>query len=291
MLIPIKYHKRTYPEHIIPEIQEVAGHFDIRELSSTGKFSLHTEYSYGKRKLDSNLIKEFPAITTHHKKRVPQLWFSKQWAEEFSDFITALCQENQPVIIEIHPPFSDYTKSIDHFLDIYTRFEETILTKYPDTLLFIENRCGTMYSGGKFLLTTVDDVVELNNSLANRQLKLKITLDFPQLLTSYRGPQHIQEKKMVCLLDGLLPCQESITGIHLWGKKRNKKGRLIAHQGDLNTYFEDKNKKSAFLIWLKKFLSDGKTRYFVPEVNGSDENLHSIIYDLESVDIIFQTNK
>lgn len=45
----IKYHSRSYPNHIKLHMQEVAGHFDIKEIYPRGKYCLHTEYSYGKR--------------------------------------------------------------------------------------------------------------------------------------------------------------------------------------------------------------------------------------------------
>ena len=64
MLIPINYHGRTYPQHIKPKIDEVAGHFDVSSISVQRKFSLHTEYSYGARKLNTDLIKDFILIDT-----------------------------------------------------------------------------------------------------------------------------------------------------------------------------------------------------------------------------------
>ena len=61
----------------------------------------------------------------------------------------------------------------------------------------------------------------------------------------------------------------------------------MSHSGDLNSYFESDQNKNVFLDWLASFLQDYKTRYFVPEVNSSDEDLHSIVADLESKGIIF----
>jgi hypothetical protein len=118
MLIPIKYHSKSYPHHIKPEIDEVAGHFDVNKISVSRKFSLHTEYSYGARKLNSELLKNFQLIRESNKKGVPQLWFSVEWAIEFAKFIKSLCKKHSPQIIEIHPPFTDYAKSIDHLENI-----------------------------------------------------------------------------------------------------------------------------------------------------------------------------
>lgn len=32
MLLPVQYHSRKYPDHIKPEIKEIAGHFDTKKI-------------------------------------------------------------------------------------------------------------------------------------------------------------------------------------------------------------------------------------------------------------------
>lgn|GEM_PF-3257176 len=72
--------------------------------------SLHTEYSYGKRKWDSALVQEYLELVVAQKDSVPQLWKNERWAEQFADFIFELNGSGSvPKVIEIHPPFSDYT--------------------------------------------------------------------------------------------------------------------------------------------------------------------------------------
>lgn len=285
MLIPVNYHKRIYPKHIHPEICEVAGHFDVERISANGRFSLHTEYSYGKRKLSSQLLSAYPVIREAVKKGVPQLWFSEKWALEFSCFIKALCKDNKPDIIEIHPPFTDYTFSVQNFIDIYRVFESEIIEIYPDVHILLENRSGSTYSSGKFLISKGEDLKKLSENIALHNLLLKITLDLPQLLTSYGGPQNLPLESLNTVLNSLNEIAPFVKGIHLWGKKKSQKGRVVAHCGDLTSYFEDDHKKHFFLTWLSKFLNDGVERYFVPEVNSSNEDLESIVIDLEKYDI------
>lgn len=52
----VKYHKQEYPEDIPLKIEEVATHFDISKINGILGYSLHTEYSYGKRKFDTSAI-------------------------------------------------------------------------------------------------------------------------------------------------------------------------------------------------------------------------------------------
>ena len=86
--IYVKYHKKKYPEDITPDLVEVAGHFDKDKIDEAENYSLHTEYSYGKRKFSSELIKKYPELCEANKKEIPQLWKSKKWAEEFAHFVS-----------------------------------------------------------------------------------------------------------------------------------------------------------------------------------------------------------
>jgi hypothetical protein len=290
MLIPIQYHKRNYPTHIKPRIDEIAAHFDKSTISTPRDFSLHTEYSYGKRKFDSPLMDKFPTIQSANKNGIPQLWYSQQWALEFANFIKVLCKEQKPTIIEIHPPFTDYTASIGDFLSIYAIFEEKILKAYPEVKILIENRSGTQYRGGKFLISSEKQLNDLCNLIQSFKLNLRFALDFLQIFTFHGGPQNLSIEEMKIILRDLDELQPMTESIHLWGKTKSKSGRIVSHSGNLGTYFEDQEKKEVFLSWLRSFLTDGKTRYFVPEVNSSDEDLHAIIQDLERVGIKFQNN-
>lgn len=92
--IPIQYGNATYPSHIKCDIKEVAGHFDKAEISCKGKFSLHTEYSYGKRAFNTSLMKHFDELKNAQKDGVPQLWRNEKWANEFADFIVELVLTN-----------------------------------------------------------------------------------------------------------------------------------------------------------------------------------------------------
>lgn len=287
-LIPIKYGRRQYPNNIVPKIQEIAGHFDVTVIRPTMSYSLHTEYSYGKRNLTSNLIRKFQTIINSQKNGVLQLWFNEEWSEEFSDFIKALVNTNDPPkIIEIHPPFNDYCKSMELFVENYKIFEHRILKIFPETEISIENRCGTIYNGGKFLLSSNEDIIKLSKLIFTADLKLKIVIDFPQLFTEHIGSKSLSNALIREILEPLNKCKDSIAGMHIWGKII-KNGRRIAHQGNLNNYFHnDMNLKTTFLYGVYNLFDDAKPRYFVPEVNSTDEDLKSIVYDFQEAGFKF----
>ena len=95
----VKYHTQSYPTDIPLRIEECAAHLDITSVDADLRYSLHTEYSYRKRKMDSALLTNFPALVGAHKDGVPQLWKDEQWAAEFAQFVFALAGDAIPAVI------------------------------------------------------------------------------------------------------------------------------------------------------------------------------------------------
>lgn len=280
----VKYHAQEYPSDIPLRVEECAAHFDITAVKAELKRSLHTEYSYGKRKFDSSVVTAFPALTEAQKNGVPQLWKSVGWGLQFADFICTLTAGTVPAVIEVHPPFTDYT-NMDDFVASYMAFEEVILDRYPDVDILIENRCGSVYKGGKFLVSKLQDVAALCEQIEKNQLRLKIAYDVPQIYTAHNA------KKQTAYLDLLRQTRElrqHIGGVHLWGKRKSESGRLVAHCGDLTSYFDDDMEtKQLFLQEFARCFDDGVSRKMVLEVNSGNDDLMSIITDLRSVGVVF----
>ncbi|MBA7530325.1 hypothetical protein ES705_22528 [subsurface metagenome] len=291
-LIPVLYKNKQYPNGITPKIQEIAAHFDKTKIKLKPKleYSLHTEYSYAKRLMENQILKDLATIKNGHKNFIPKLWVDKKWSIEFVEFIKNLVHDNpQPKIIEIHPPFTDYCTSIDDFLEVYSFFENKIKEVYENVEILLENRYGTTYSGGRFLISNTEELVELSRQIDKRDLELKIALDPPQLITGNKIELlKIVQKDISRTLESLKTIKHNIKSLHLWGKKIGKTGSFIAHQGDLNTLFSNKQKlKNMFLFQLTEVLNDNTPRYFVPEVNGKNDDLHSIVNDLLNSGFIF----
>ena len=290
ILIPITYHSKEYPEGVISNIDEIAGNFDKSSILPTRKYSLHTEYSHMKRVLDNPLINKYPKLKNSSKDNVPELWKDKDWAEEFAHFLIELIgNNNPPEIIEVHPPFNNYCNDLDTFFDIYTVFENIILKQYPDINIFIENRCGTFYTGGKFLISNAKSVINFLDELSKRKLRLKLVLDYPQIFSAETiKMDNINLKKIIEFNKNINKYINYIGGFHLWGKRKSEKGRWTPHTGDLNTFFSNNEElKKEFITSICETFNDDKKRYFVPEVNSSEADLQSIIKDLLKYNIIF----
>ena len=280
----IKYHGQEYPADIPLRTEEIAAHFDISFIGGKLKRSLHTEYSYGRRRLDSALISRYPELQTSHKDGVPQLWKNEVWALQFADFIISLVGNgSSPGVIEIHPPFNDYS-DMTKFINVYSRFEEKIKEHFPEAEILIENRCGSVYRGGKFMISKVQDVAALCEAIEKNRLKLKVAYDVPQIYTAHNAKT---DEDFINLLKETKQVRKHIGGVHLWGKRLSATGRKVAHCGDLNTYFSNSNIKSDFLQAFKDSFDDGIVRKMVLEVNSGNEDLLSIIADLKRAGIVF----
>ena len=280
----IKYHNQGYPSDIPLRIQEIAANFDITSVAGNLKWSLHTEYSYGKRSFNSALIKKYPEIVAAQKDGVPQLWKNDLWALEFADFIFDLAGNNPaPNVIEVHSPFNDYT-DIPRFIKAYSGFEKKIKNRFPEVEILIENRCGSIYCGGKFLISKVGDVAALCDAIESAGLELKIAYDIPQIYTAHHAKT---EEDYIGLLEETKPFRSHIGGVHLWGKRVSDHGRIVAHCGDLDSYFGDPATKEHFLEAFKGCFDDGVIRKLVLEVNSGNDDLLSIVSDLKGAGISF----
>lgn len=180
----VEYNGVSYPEGFPAQIHEVAGHLDKEFIENKEAYSLHTEYSYGKRKFDTKRISQFLTLREANKDGVPQLWKSEEWAKSFADFVIDLTKDcTPPKTIEIHPPFNDYC-TLSEFIDRYCIFEKKIHAVYPNALIVIENRAGAVYRGGEFLIGKAKEIANLCDQIKKCNLNLGVVLDFPQLLTA-----------------------------------------------------------------------------------------------------------
>ncbi len=278
----IEYNNVPYPEGFISDIKEIAAHLDKNEIETAERYSLHTEYSYGTRKFDTELISDFTELKTSHKNGVPQLWESDKWAEEFAEFIIKLtADKNAPTVIEIHPPFNDYC-DIDMFLKRYVIFEKRIREVYPETIIVVENRSGAIYKGGKFIVGKAQEIAELCQKIKENNINLGVVLDFPQLLTAENiDILKFNKDKYFKAINVIAKYREIIKGIHIWGKKKSESGRWVAHAGNLDTYFgNNQENKTAFINGIKSVCDDNIKRFLVPEVNTGAEDLACIINDI-----------
>lgn len=222
----VEYNGVPYPDGFASGIKEIAGHFDKCEIEKSEKYSLHTEYSYGKRNFNSKSILNLETLKTSHKDGVPQLWKSDKWAEEFAEFVITLTKsKTAPIVVEIHPPFNDYC-DIDLFLERYKIFEKKIHERYPETIIVIENRSGAIYKGGRFILGKAKEIAELCQKINDNNINLGVVLDFPQLLTAENiDTLKFNKDKYFSSINTIAEYRQNIKGIHIWGKKKSEKGR------------------------------------------------------------------
>ena len=282
--ILVEYNNLSYPEGYSAGIHEVAAHLDKESIITKGTYSLHTEYSYGKRTLSSTRIQKYPALMEANKDGVPQLWKSVDWANQFAEFLIELTATHpHPTVIEIHPPFNDYC-SFEEFVERFNTFEKRIHTAYPDAIIVIENRAGSVYHGGRFLFGKAKEIAQLCELIKVRQMNLGIVLDFPQLLTAENiDPLKFKVEKYQIAIQQISIHRDLINGVHIWGKKKSSSGRWVAHSGNFDSYFDGNlATKNIFLSGIYEICSDNHRRFLVPEINSGSGDLESIMHYLQT---------
>jgi hypothetical protein len=289
-LIPVKYRDLNYPESINANICEIAGNFDIENISVNTPYSLHTEYSYGERKFNSSTISDLLGITSAQKDGIPKLWHGEDWASDFFMFIERLTNDKPPEVLEIHPPFNDYCSSFEQFMQVFKVFYDKIKYKYPSVTILIENRFGTMYKGGRFLLQYCSDVLAFCNLLFNdySDIDLKVVLDYPQIISAETKMNFTKFDKIFTFNQKLEKYINRIGGFHMWGKKKSDSGKWVAHYGNFDDFFSKNYKlKEDFLNSVFSTFNDNQSRYFVPEVNSNESDLNAIIKDMKEAEFEF----
>jgi hypothetical protein len=290
-----------YPSHIEANIHELSGNFYKEKLIANSPYSLHTEPSHGKRVFCSKIVKKLKHIKNAQRGDIPQLWRNKEWADEFFIFIEGLIPSNKPPeVLEIHPPYNDYCSSFDEFIKIFIVFYQKFKSKYPATTIVIENRFGTRYMGGKFLLSKCSDVLEFCEILSKSDINLKIVLDYPQIFSAETKNDKKSENWMgsnppqlvetiVSFNQKLKKYKKLIGGFHMYGKLKTG-NRWTTHAGNLNDFFYYNDElKHMFLSSIFSTFNDGMARYFVPEVHSGEDDLHSIVTDMVDVGFSFTT--
>ena len=307
--IPVQCQNYKYPSDIKPKIQERSANFFRTDIEKTNfqYLSLHTDYPkvwhepQRSKILSSGFLKEFPFIFKNiydsGEDCFSKLWCSdKGWSKDFSAFLIRLTEGIEPKrikIIEIHPPFDEYCKLLETFIERYATFEEEVSKKFPSAKICIENRYNNSKTKkfGNFILSTNEDMIKLTELISKSHLKLQLVVDFPQLFSEHYDDKLISEEWMIeKVLTPLSEIKNFIAYTHIWGKTI----RGAAHNADLNTYFKENNKvKDCFLREICKLFDDGTARYFLPEVYRKnakmsvEDSIESIVNDLRRFDIEF----
>jgi hypothetical protein len=283
-LFLLRYGRQAFPDGVIPRMVEVPAHLDIQRLIVSGDYSLHTEYASKPRKFDSPLLDGLDALQASHRRLVPELWTSIEWAQDFAVLVTRLVAGNPaPSQIEIHPPFCSTSSTIDTFLERYEVFEQAIHGVYPNCGIVLENRAGTKHPSA-FIMSGSDSILTMGRALQQSSLKLGIALDLPQMFTASYGSKHLVGLEGVPLIERLMPIRDRIHTIHLWG--RGAGGG--AHGGGLEGVFLNTDAKQACLQALRKLICDGDSRYLVLEVRRAAD-VAGIIQDLEGAGMVIET--
>ena len=102
-----------------------------------------------------------------------------------------------------------------------------MLKEFPSAIINIENRCNPdpKRKGGKFLLSTNNDIIKLSDLISKSNLKLKLVVDIPQLLSEHHGNILLSEEMIKEVLAPIRDIRDLISSTHIWGYDINKRKR------------------------------------------------------------------
>lgn len=289
-LILVRYKDAVYSGRVRSSVRMVDGHFDAGPVVETGRYLLSTEFSYGRRKFNSETMAKCAEVIRASRDGLPLLWFSKEWSLAFVHFIELLTEAAaQPEAIEVYPPFTAYMTTINDFLNVYLYFEEGIKRLFPGSKIMICNRNKAAQRDMKFLISSADDLEQLCEAIAKYQLDLRIGLDVSQLLeTEAYHARYMGDDKIRILFGKVKGFRDYVSGIHVLGKMRGADGRKSTNSEDFDSMFgNSRNKKRAFLESLAFVFDDEVARYFVPEITGGIDRINSVVRDLQSAGFLF----
>jgi len=129
-------------------------------------------------------------------------------------------------------------------------------------------------------------------ALENINANLRIVLDYPQIFSAELiKMDSVKLDKILAFNTALSKHKKHIGGFHMWGKKKSQKGnRWTPHIGNFNDFFCcDEEMKRKFLSSVYNTFEDDTQRYFVPEVNSVEDDLLSIVADMEATGFTFIT--
>ncbi|WP_010249538.1 hypothetical protein [Acetivibrio cellulolyticus] len=184
----------------------------------------------------------------------------------------AFSKYRPPAVIEIFPPIVSNNYGEEDFFQKYNILEKA-MKKYTDLKIVMINAPERHYSKPKYLMQTVEDILNIRKTVKERKYHMKLVIDIPSLFKKKCYGHELEEK-----LDKLSEIRNCILGIHLSNiHDVYSIFSEIRKEDDvyLNTY--GYHKYSDFLGGISALFNDNICRYFVPESIVSREDLEELV--------------
>lgn len=177
-----------------------------------------------------------------------------------------------PSVLEIFPPIRSNNYGEEEFFQKYSILEKA-MRKYSDLKIVIVNGPERYHSKPKYLVQTVEDILNIRRTVKERKYHLKLAVDISSLFKKKCYGHELEEK-----LDKLSEIRNSILGIHLSNiHDVYSIFSEIRKEDDvyLNSY--GYHKYSDFLGGISALFNDNLPRYFVPESVAGSEDLEELV--------------
>jgi hypothetical protein len=196
----------------------------------------------------------------------------KELKSVISNLHEAFSKYFPPDVIEIFPPLRSNTYNEEEFFQKYNIFEKA-MKKYTNMKIVMINGPERYYSKPKYLMQTVDDIINIRKTIKEMKYHMKLTIDISALFKKKSYGHDLEER-----LNKLSEIRNSIVGIHLSNiQDVYSIFSEIRKEDDvyLNSY--GYRKYSDFLGGISAIFNDNLPRYFVPEHVVGSEDLEELV--------------
>lgn len=184
----------------------------------------------------------------------------------------AFSKYGNPEVIEIFPPLRSNTYNEKEFFQKYNILEKA-MKKYANLKITMVNGPERYYSKPKYLMQSVEDIINIRNTVREMKYHLKLAIDISSLFKKKCYGHDLEEK-----LDKLSEIRNSIVGIHLSNiQDIYSIFSEIRKEDDVYLNTHGYRKYSDFLGGISALFNDNLPRYFVPEHIVGSEDLEELV--------------
>lgn len=177
-----------------------------------------------------------------------------------------------PDVIEIFPPIRSNNYGEEDFFQRYNILEKA-MKKYSNVKIVMVNGPERYYSKPKYLMQTVEDILNIRKTIKERKYHMKLAIDISSLFKKKCYGNELEEK-----LDKLSEIRNSILGIHFSNiHDVYSIFREIRKEDDVYLNTHGYHQFSDFLGGISALFNDNLQRYFVPESVAGSEDLEELI--------------
>ena len=208
-----------------------------------------------------------------YDKKNDQIWKDRAALEEMiQNLQRSFKTYGAPKLLEFTSPYTSTYYQKEDFYEKYILLEKG-MRRFHKLQIALVNGHTKNDRGKQFMVSNIDDIVQMRNTCRELKLKLKLAVDFTD--SGKRNPLKKDERATINTLCEMRPFIVAIhiNGIDHWQGYNNLYGSNEKH----HIYAYGKESLSEFLSGLGLILQDNQTRFFIPDTVKNNIKLEELV--------------